>query len=447
MRIAFIVHPSHHSSLPFDTDNAVSTLTYQYARYLVRAGHEVTIYAKRGQRQKQVEYDNEGVIHRRLYPTGEEILHKPINVFEQLSNGRRLTQPFCASRLYFAGFALQVALDLKRQQYDLVHLHNFSQFVPTIRAHNPSIKIVLHMHCNWLAYLDRAKVTEWLRQVDLVLGCSRYITEKIRRRFPAFTDCCRTVYNGVDVDHFVDLKHSCSVKSKRHKNILYVGRVSPEKGVHILLDALKVVIEYYPTVRLHIVGPNEMLAYNVLMSLGETDETITSLSNFYGTTWTEKLTRSLRIQDISYLSYMRSQLTTAEARRVTFHGAVPNSRLGDYYRAADVVVLPSLCPEALGMSVLEAMACGVPTVATQVGGIPEVIEAGETGLLVERDHAPALAEAILYLLENEQVRQRIGGAARWRAAGYFSSEHVATTLLGQYQGMMEHHTGEEAVLA
>jgi len=93
---------------------------------------------------------------------------------------RNVKRPLFASKLFYLTYVLQVARDLKREKCDIVHLHNFFQFVPIIRAFNPKIKIVLHMHCEWLTQLDRTMIENRLRKVDLIIGCSEYITEKAR---------------------------------------------------------------------------------------------------------------------------------------------------------------------------------------------------------------------------------------------------------------------------
>jgi len=89
-----------------------------------------------------------------------------------------------------------------------------------------------------------------------------------------------------------------------------------------------------------------------------------------------------------------------------------------YYHAADVFVLPSTGPEIFGIVNLEAMACSVPIVASKIGGIPDVVKDGENGLLVPPRDSEALADAIIYLLENEDVRERMGKNGRERVNEY-----------------------------
>jgi glycosyltransferase involved in cell wall biosynthesis len=112
------------------------------------------------------------------------------------------------------------------------------------------------------------------------------------------------------------------------------------------------------------------------------------------------------------------------ANAVTFLGWVPNAELPDYYRAAAVSVVPSL-EEGFGIPAAEAMGCEVPVVATDAGGLPEVVEHGVTGLVVPRGDTGALAEAIASLLTDPDRRRRMGVAGRERALRLFDWDRSA----------------------
>lgn len=89
------------------------------------------------------------------------------------------------------------------------------------------------------------------------------------------------------------------------------------------------------------------------------------------------------------------------------------------------------------MPIIEAMAMGVPVVATRCGGIPEIVVDGETGFLVERGDSTALAQAILRLLSDEDLRKSMGKAARKRAVELFAWEKIAANLLNYYKKICE----------
>lgn len=109
---------------------------------------------------------------------------------------------------------------------------------------------------------------------------------------------------------------------------------------------------------------------------------------------------------------MRAVLSSAGLLdRCLFLGAIPNDRMPDVYRASDVAVLPSLS-EATSIAGLEAMASGLPIIGTSVGGIPEIVTHGQTGLLVPPRSAEALAQAMRELLADETKRRDYGLAGR-----------------------------------
>ena len=428
MKIAFLNQPLGTMRLPVH-GGSMETWTYQVARRLAQSC-DVIVYAKKGRFQKKVEYD-QGVHYRRISTAADEwstyisTAVDKLGRFPIFRNVRRLLffrnvkRPLFASNLYYLTYVLQVAKDLRAEKCDVVHLHNFSQFVPIIRAFNPEIKIVLHMHCEWLTQLDRTMIERRLREADLVIGCSKYITEKIPHRFPQFAKCCQTVYSGVDVNHFVSENNHWATKKNGVKRLLFVGRNSPEKGLHVLLDAFKEVVGCYPQAQLKIVGSQGSLPIEFVVALSD-DPKVRDLASFYSG---------------NYTSHLQGKLSLGVGSHVSFTGFVSRQQLIDSYRDADVFVFPSVWNEPLGMPPIEAMATEVPVVATRVGGITEIVEDGKTGILVEPGDASALAEAILHLLSNEDLRKSMGEAARLRVVELFSWEKIVENLLRQYKNI------------
>ena len=111
--------------------------------------------------------------------------------------------------------------------------------------------------------------------------------------------------------------------------------------------------------------------------------------------------------------------------RVHFLGF--RSDVADVLRAADLVVLPSL-DEGLPLAVLEAMACAKPVVATPVGGVPEAVIDEVTGLLVPPNEPQRLASAVLRILNDRHLAQRMGNAARARVQAQFSVPRLVTAV-------------------
>lgn len=407
MKVAFINQPWNQVVSPMESDS-VAIWSHQVARRLSDFCN-VTIYACSADTQTHAEHQ-EGIDYRYIPTSLDQRLLRLRNLSARL---RRSTRPSFSGGLYYLAYILRVAQDLRRTKCDLVHIPNLSQFVPIVRAFNPGLKIVLHMHCEWLSQLDPKLIARRVRRTDLVVGCSEYITEKIRQRFPRYASRCRTVYNGVDVNRN-------AVPAEHHNGhpprILFVGRISPEKGLHVLLEAFPRVAQRYPQAQLEIVGPNAATSPEFLCRLSDNPK-VAGLAAFYHG---------------DYLARLQGQLPAELMRQVSFLHAVPHSMLAQRYAAADVYVQSSLS-EAFGMPVAEAMAASVPVVATRVGGIPELVEHGKTGLLVEADDAPGLAEAILRLLADEDLRKTLGQSARARVIERFCWDRIATDLRILYE--------------
>lgn len=121
---------------------------------------------------------------------------------------------------------------------------------------------------------------------------------------------------------------------------------------------------------------------------------------------------------------------TGVANRIVFLGH--RDDIPELLAASDVFVLPSLC-EGLGLSVLEAMASGKPVVATKIGGIPEAVEDGVSGLLVAPQDASALAGAIRSLLQDRALSNRLAAAGRERVVERFGAETMVERTMDLYE--------------
>ncbi|PSP24613.1 MAG: glycosyltransferase family 1 protein [Cyanobacteria bacterium SW_4_48_29] len=416
MKVAFVTQPFDEVLLP--QKNSLGIWVSKIAQKLSQSC-EVVVYTKSFQKnpfQKEIEYRQE-VCYKQVPLILDRGLIKILKSFEHFPKRSNSKRPLFSSSFYYLGYILQIAIDLRKQQCDLVHVLNFSQFVPIIRAFNPNIKIVLNMRCEWLTQLDYAMTERRLCQVNLVLSCSDYITKEISGRFPQFASLCKTVHNGVDIHRFIG-NNNHSAQENSAKKILFVGRVSPEKGVHVLLEAFQKVVEQYPETQLELVGSKAAVNYEFVVGLSN-DPKVLDLASFYRDDW------------LNHLSHMQEH--SSVANQVSFTGSVPHSQLVNYYQNTDIFVFPSVWNEPFGVPLIEAMATGVPVIATQSGAFPEIVEEGKTGLLVERGDASALADAILRLLQNEDLRKSMGEAGRQRSLENFSFDRVANDLYYQYE--------------
>mgnify|MGYP000274199176 CR=1 FL=1 len=130
---------------------------------------------------------------------------------------------------------------------------------------------------------------------------------------------------------------------------------------------------------------------------------------------------------------LRAQVQRLGLRRVVFAGW--RDDIADLHAAADLVVLASV-EEGLGSALMDAAAAGLPVVATRAGGIPEVVRDGVTGLLAPPGDAPALAAHLLGLLNDAVRRNRLGAAARERAAQHFGYERMVDEHLDLWREVL-----------
>src|SRR5215469_2850480 len=121
---------------------------------------------------------------------------------------------------------------------------------------------------------------------------------------------------------------------------------------------------------------------------------------------------------------------------VIFAGQQPQSMIREYLSIADLLLLPSQS-ESFGLVALEAMACEVPVIATRVGGLPEVVEDGNTGYLFEVGDVNAMAAGAISLLSNQALTQQFGRLAREVAITRFSAERIIPEYEALYAGLIE----------
>ena len=145
--------------------------------------------------------------------------------------------------------------------------------------------------------------------------------------------------------------------------------------------------------------------------------------------------RSLLLGDGEYRGRLEAQVRALGLEDiVTFVGAVSRAEIHRYYSLAAAGVFPSIGDEAFGISVVEAMACGVPVVATTSGGMPETVVDGETGFLVPPRDPGAIAGALAQLAADPARARGMGDKGRLRAVEHFDFARLTDDLLTVFEG-------------
>jgi len=134
----------------------------------------------------------------------------------------------------------------------------------------------------------------------------------------------------------------------------------------------------------------------------------------------------------SYGAHLRGLVSGELAARVRFVGSIPYDELPAYYASAEMLVVPSVFDEPFGLPLAEAMAAGIPCIATQAGAFAEIVEDQRTGLLVPRANVSALADAMSAILGDPERGRRMGKLGRERCERLFSWNHNAKILVDYF---------------
>jgi glycosyltransferase involved in cell wall biosynthesis len=422
VRIAFISQPRDYIAASGVQRGSVAIVTWELASRLAKS-HNVTIYAPLGHGQAAEEL-GEGLMVRRVRRAYRTV-HKALDLGIGLVGGQ---PPYFTRLAYFHEYASAVADWLRADPPDCIHVQIASQFIPLFRHAVPAARIVLHVHDELLTRVDRQSIAVRIAMADAVVTCSDYITSRWQQRFEPFASRIFTVRNGVDLMRF---RPQPSPPFQRE--ILYVGRISPEKGVHVLASAFDQVVESIPDARLTLAGAAGLLPFSQI-SLLSNDSHVAALREFYGAGVADKLRRQILHPYNSYLESVRSRLSPRAAANVEILGDVEYQAMPDLYRRAAVLAAPSVLAEPFGLPLVEAMACGRPVVASRAGGMAETVIDGVTGRLVERGDVIGLADALRDVLTNDEARERMQKAARSVVEERYSWDKSVERLDEIYRG-------------
>jgi len=265
---------------------------------------------------------------------------------------------------------------------DLIHCHDWMTVLAGIKLRSLLGKpLVYNIHLPQAVDAYQGLEKLGLVSADLVLVNSAAVEQEIRAHNLPIRRV-EIVPNGVDLETF----RPANDWPNDGGYILFVGRLVPQKGVTFLLQALSVVLQRFPDTRLIIAGDGELDLF------------------------LKRIARHLGIP-----------------HRVSFVDWKTGPDLVELYQQAKLVVVPS-CYEPFGIVALEAMACGRPVIASRTGGLVEILHDGVNGFLVEVGNYLQLAQRMVTLIQDDELRLDIGEAARRRAAEFSWQRVIARTL-------------------
>ncbi len=299
----------------------------------------------------------------------------------------------------------RVARFSRRHRFDLLHTNSLkSDIIGGIAGRIAGIPVVWHVRDRIESDYLPVSVVRWFRRLcrvvpSYVIANSEATLATLRLRQAVEG---RAIPSGIELDSRVRVVHDGidaeGARETRAGNfrlrIGLIGRISPWKGQHIYLHAAAQVLRDFPQARFEIIGAPLFAELDYERSLRE-------------------LCRDLEIEN-----------------SVEFVGFVENVQ--ERIHHLDVVVHASTTGEPFGQVIIEGMAAGKPVVATNGGGVPEIVEDGITGLLVPMGDVTSMAQAIGKLLGDSAWRERMGQAGKERVIRQFTIQHTARKVEGVY---------------
>ena len=234
---------------------------------------------------------------------------------------------------------------------------------------------------------------KYIQLVETVIACGKGLKDELVQTYGLDPERVVFQYNGIDTSLFAPdpLKRQQTRNtlglSSQHLVVMLLGRLHLEKGFGWFLEQVPAMLKDCPEVRCIIVGEGP-----------ERQEL-------------EKRAIELDLSDV-----------------IRFIGFRPRSDLPALYNAADIFAFPSQRSEGQPMSLIEAMASGLPVVATRVGWMASLFDSGVNGILVEPGDSKVFSDEIISLLKDPQKRQSIGSAARNKAVEAYSIDRVVTEV-------------------
>jgi glycosyltransferase involved in cell wall biosynthesis len=274
---------------------------------------------------------------------------------------------------------LGLCRQLTQEHFDIVHAHWGGRGVRWVASRIGRAKVLFHLHGRVNERNGAKPILVPTDNADAVIAVSRAVASASLHKNT------KKIYTGVEV---LDVAPAAT----NAMTIGTIGRLLPLKGIVHLLRAISTVRGEFPDVRLEIVGdgPQRSDLQQQIIELGLKDT-------------------------VSLLGWLPEV----------------NSAMANWH----IFVQPSL-EEGLPVALLEAMAAGLPVIASAVGGIPEIVEDGVTGRLVAPGDPVALAQSLREMLLNVELRQRLGRAARLRIRRHFSSEAMVRQISEVYDELL-----------
>lgn len=366
-------------------------------------GHQVSVIAKQPSPEIPLQEEIDGICVRRI-PIGDSYYLRRIPVLGRYVRPMR--------QLLHAWRVNRAIRDLHRlQPVDVVEFAEVNA-EGYFYAREPLTPFVVRCHTPTAVLRSSYEPGELDFDTSIIERCERDLIRRAHAVTAPSKDAARVVATSCDVafDNITVIPNPVPISDSTFErsndytfqpplNVLYVGRMERVKGAGVLAEAIPLVLKEVHDARFVFVGGDRPTLRGNSQSA--------SLEG--------------RLEQMNAVSNVR------------FLGSVNEAALAGSYRAADICVVPSMLYESFSYTCAQAMAAGKPVVASRIGGIPETVEDGVTGILVAPGDAAELSQAIVRLAKDPDLRKRMGCAGRDRVAKDFDPVKIAQQNMKVYE--------------
>ena len=369
----------------------IGTYTFALAQGLSKAGEEVVVISR--SEVKEEEYKDGSVLVCRIPPICFSVpfLHTYLNIF---------------------GYSLAVHQKLKKviqeKGSEIVEAPEYGAEAFFFSRTKKRIPLVVRLHTPHIVTEEvtgikpdsYSRIVRWMEKetvahADLVTSPSRSLAELCQDKMQV-KKSFSVIPNPIDTSRFIRKGYRDRLSTQV---ILHVGKFQDLKNTKVLIQALPEVLKKFPQAKLRLIG----------------SDTLTGPRRSSYRQMVEGLAHELGVRD-----------------KVEFSDMMPRKELLEHYQQARLTVVPSLF-ENFPFTCLEAMSCGCPVIASNVGGLPEMIEDGVSGFLFQPDNKEELAEKIVALLSDPALAESMGNEAAIRVRRYYSQEVIIPQVLKVYR--------------
>jgi glycosyltransferase involved in cell wall biosynthesis len=400
------------TAFPRSREDRINPWLFETVKRLKEENCEIIVFTSSYKGIKQKNLDGIKIYRFRYLPKKIEILTHDVAVPERIKMG--LKYKLMVLPYIIFGFLNSKWFSLK-EKFDIIHVHwpfphIIFGIVMKIIKRKP---LICTFHGGEIVFLENLPnifkkiFIYFLKFSDFFTVNSSFTKDKLLKISKGILkEKIQIIPFGTTVEDFFN--GNFLKKEDKKIRILFAGRLIERKGVHILLRAFKKVVECFENVELIIAGDGP---------------------------WRKKL------EDLTF------ELGIKE--KVIFKGHLNKNELEEEYKKADIFVLPSIHDEkgdteTLGVVLIEAMEFNVPVIATNVGGIPDIVKDGYNGILVPEKDINALSDAIIKLMKDKKLRENLSRNAKTYIKEKFSWDKIIKDLKEIYLNLAKNYEKKRA---